>query len=437
MSLVAGDRTRGQNGKSQQVNGNVAGSRHSVGRTATAHTQKGKQMKFYRWFYNPLLFIALGFMALNFTNANRLVANDFAPNAALKYWQAFSTMPKMENQLERKLKDACDEDRFGDPIDPELAKLINQSEYSLRMLHRGAEIHACDWGIDMRSDGAETILPHFQKTRWLAKLSLARARYYFEQNDRERGIADVLAAMTIARHIIDDGTLIGLMVGYSIETNAVKVLAAYLPTLGSEVLKDASIRFSQLPPLMPPESAFESEKLFLEWAVEQTEKQGEDRLQAFCETLATSKDQAAELRTAGGDQQQFVRYLKSLRPLYDEGTRLLASPRREFRRREKELADRIKENPIAKFVFPDVEAIYHANAIHSCHQLLLAAAIDIQINGKSRLQAHQDPYGDGPFELVSIANAKDSVGGLSYRLRSSLKQKGGGTIQLTVGRSAH
>lgn len=389
-------------------------------------------MRFYRWFLTHFLVIAVSFPC-----AQRLVANDHSANAALKYWQAFSTMPKMGDKLEQKLKLACHEDGFDKPIDQQLANLIEKSEYALRMLSRGAEIRDCDWGIDMRADGAETLLSHLSKARRLARLSLVRARYHFERNEVDKGIGDIVSALTIARHVSHDGTLIGLLVGQSIEASGGKVLAAYLPILDTPSLKVTSARLNSLPPMTSPESAVESEELFIDWGVEQIAMEGDGRLLKFCETLTTSKEQAEELLIAGGNREQFIGHLEAIRPLYGEGIRLLALPRDDFKRGEQELARRLKENPVSRFLFLDFGAVYEANAVRSCRWSLLAAAIDIQTNGKEALPSHHDPNGSGPFELIPIAGSGETVSESTYRLRSRFKQQDGEVVQLTVGRPAH
>lgn len=394
-------------------------------------SQNVTRMRNYRWLFTYVLVILL-----SLARAECLFADDRAPNAALKYWQAFSTMPKMGDKLEQKLKLACSEDGFDDPVDQQLASLIEQSQYALHMLDRGVKISGCDWGIDMRIDGAETLLPHLAKARTLARLALVRARYYFEQGDLDMGVVDILSTITIARHVSHDGTLIGLLVGQSIEMSAGEVLAAYLPIIDDTSLMAVSARFDSLPRMTSTASAVESEKLFIDWGVERIKMHGDGRLLRFCETLTTSKQQAEELLIAGGNREQFIRHLESLRPLYDDGIRLLTLPPVDFEQGAKELAQRLEQNPVSRFVFPNFNALYKANAIYSCHWSLLVAAINIQSSGRTALQSHQDPYGDGPFELIATTGSGGSVGGSTYRLRSRLKRQDGQSVQLTVGRAA-
>ena len=88
----------------------------------------------------------------------------------------------------------------------------------------------------MRIDGAETLLGHLAKGRQLARTALVGARIEFERRDDDEAIEDVLAVMTLARHVSRDGTIIGLLLGYSIERDAIKVLAGYLPDLDPATL---------------------------------------------------------------------------------------------------------------------------------------------------------------------------------------------------------
>ena len=64
-------------------------------------------------------------------------------NAALKYWQAFATLPKLADEEQWKLIN----DYPTMPLGAHAKELVADAEYSLRMLHRAATVRACNWGI--------------------------------------------------------------------------------------------------------------------------------------------------------------------------------------------------------------------------------------------------------------------------------------------------
>ncbi len=360
-----------------------------------------------------------------------VLAADRMPNAALKYWQAFSAMPQISEKLNGKIVAACSEDGFANKIDKQLAELTKKGEYSLRMLHHGASIRSCDWGVDLRADGAETLLPHLAKARQLARLALVRARLSFEQQDDQKALDDIIAAMTIARHTSRDSTIIGVLVAYSIDMSAMRVLAAYLPGIEAELVQRTMVRRRSAPNITPIHETIAQEELFLDWAVDKLQADGEGQLLDFCSTLTTSKQQMEDMLLAAGDRKQCLEHLRALRPLYAEMRMLLTLQPEQFEVKNAELTKRVQANPIAPFVTPNVAAMHKASAVCSCHAALLDAAVAIHADGSNALASHHDPFGEGPLHYVAQPSPEDH--GSSYRLSSQLEHKAGKPVTLAVG----
>ena len=361
-------------------------------------------------------------------------AADGIPNAALKYWQAFSTMPPIGEKLNEKITVACSEAGFAHNVDKQLAELTIKGEYSLRMLHHGASIRSCDWGADLRADGAETVLPHLAKARQLARLALVRARLSLERQDDEKALDDIIAAMTIARHVSRDGTIVGIFVAYSIDRNAMQVLAAYLPAIEAELVQRTMERRRSAPSMMPMQEKITQEELFLDWAIDKLQADDEGQLLDFCSTLTTSEQQNEEMRLAVGDRRQCLEYLGALRPLYAEMRTILTLPPEQFELKNAELTKRVQANAVARFVTPNVAAMYKASNVFSCRDALLDAAVAIHADGPSALASHRDPFGDGPLEYVAQPSVGNREG--SYRLNSRLEHQAGKLVTLAVGVAA-
>src|SRR5699024_9161618 len=92
-------------------------------------------------------------------------------DAAVQYWQAFATIPAMD-QAQRDLASTWD----TAPLDAAAVKLIEDSEAALTQLHRGSACDRCDWGLN-REDSFGLRLPHLVKARELSRLACLRARY--------------------------------------------------------------------------------------------------------------------------------------------------------------------------------------------------------------------------------------------------------------------
>src|SRR5687767_10346658 len=87
--------------------------------------------------------------------ADKPLAIDLNQNAALKYWQAFSSLPKFTDEQQKLL----DEYKPGDPVGNTLKEIVALSEDALRELHHAAKVPQCAWGVSYQ-DGVSTRLNH-------------------------------------------------------------------------------------------------------------------------------------------------------------------------------------------------------------------------------------------------------------------------------------
>src|SRR5262245_16652820 len=173
---------------------------------------------------------ATSLLLLSLQGAFAAVADDAGANAALKYWQAFATLPRMAREEEEKLHKA-----LTVPVDGQAPDLA-QAEYALQMLHRGAALTKCDWGIGYE-DGVFLRLPQVNAARVLSSFACMRARKRFEEGKHSEAIDDLVAAMTLSRHLSREGGFIPLLVGYQIEARMIETLAEHLPKLNAETNK--------------------------------------------------------------------------------------------------------------------------------------------------------------------------------------------------------
>src|ERR1700722_11687186 len=90
--------------------------------------------------------------------------SDLGANAALRYWQAFATMPKFTDAEQNKLVAEC----LTMPIDGQARETLRKAEYALWMMHQGAMLPRCDWGIDWEAGGIEVLLPQMGAARVLS-----------------------------------------------------------------------------------------------------------------------------------------------------------------------------------------------------------------------------------------------------------------------------
>ena len=189
------------------------------------------------------LCLATALLVLPLGNATADAPSDLGANAALKYWQAFATLPKFTDAEQTKLM----AEHLTMPLDAQAKEIVNKAEYALRMMHHGASLPRCDWGIGWEADGIEVLLPQMDAARVLSSLACLRARIRFEEGHRVEAIDDIVAATSMGRQVSLDGSLIGVLVGYSIEGRMIDALALHLPKLEPSTINGLKARLDALP----------------------------------------------------------------------------------------------------------------------------------------------------------------------------------------------
>src|SRR5262249_44821379 len=60
-------------------------------------------------------------------------------------------------------------------------------------------------------------------------------------------------------------------------------------------------------------------------------------------------------------------------------------------------------NPVFRVIFPDIHKVRMAQARADVRSALLAAALNVQLNGRDALKNHIDPVARTPFEYSAFA----------------------------------
>jgi len=89
---------------------------------------------------------------------------DPGANAALKYWQAFATLPRFTAAEQDKLMAECQ----TMPLDAQARGMVRRARYSLEMMHRGAALPRCDWAVGWADEGLFNRLPYLEGARLLS-----------------------------------------------------------------------------------------------------------------------------------------------------------------------------------------------------------------------------------------------------------------------------
>jgi hypothetical protein len=350
---------------------------------------------------------------------------DPGANAALRYWQAFATLPRFTEDEQKALNAGC----LTMPLDARAREIAARAAYALQMLHRGAAQPRCAWGIAWDEMGVEVRLPHAEAARVLASLACLRARLRFEEGQNAGALDDVVAAMTLGRHVSQDGVFVLLLTGQAIEHLAIETLARSLPRLDARAIRDLRPRLEALPRGgTPAEALRQEERWALDWFVRKV-KDARDR-DSLLAVLSRCYDSEAKgrafLEECGGTAAGVLGCAEQTRGCFERMAAKLDQPpdavEKAFEPEEKKLAG----NPVFKVLFPSLVKVRWAQARVEVRRALLSAALAVRLDGRDALKRHPDPVAGGPFEYAAFEGG--------FELRSRLKGKDDKPVVLTVGR---
>jgi hypothetical protein len=258
----------------------------------------------------------------------------------------------------------------------------------------------------------------------LSSLACVRARLRFEEGRNAEALDDLVAALTLARHLSRDGTLDSLWDGYQIERRMGEALALHLPKLDARTIKDLKARLDHLPPggSAATATSFMVETM-LNWIVgEVREATDKESLVAFltqiapCNGVPRGKNQAqglALLTACGGTAEGVLRFLEELRPGAVRLIKKLDLPpdqvEPEYEREEKKLAG----NPMFEVFAPVLHKIRVRQAQAEIRRAFLLAAVAVQQGGQEALKHNPDPVVGGAFTFVPFDGG--------FELRSTCK----------------
>jgi hypothetical protein len=341
----------------------------------------------------------------------------------MKYWQAFTHMPP---------RDEAQQDRLRSwpttPLVDPARKLVADSGNSFLYLRRGAALPRCDWSLNYE-DGIGLWLPHLDKARTLTLLACLKARIALADGHPADGVDDLLAAMTLGRHIADP-IMVCLLVDHNIEYNAGDALALLLPKLDAATLKRIADHLDKLPAAATIEQTLVTEREnFNGWSIRQLkewERTGAKDIKAKVRSwIGSSPEEDAVLKLVDDTSAtRLIKALEGLGPFFDEQRRLAGLPRDQFLAQFPDLQKRQSADPVASAMLPALSKVVDARDRSWARLALLKAAVAVARDGQGALAQHTDPFGTGPFQYTARPHG--------FELRSTLTI-GGKPVTLVIG----
>jgi hypothetical protein len=365
---------------------------------------------------------------------------DLGANAALKYWQAFATLPRVPPAEQKKLEAEC----LTLPLDAHVREIVARSEYALQMMHSGAAQPGCEWGLGYDA-GIGTLLPHLEGAGLLSCVACLRARMRFDEGRNAEAIEDIIDAMILSRHVTLDGVNIMLVWGYSIENRASQTLALYLPKLDAGMIKDLKTRLDALPRSESLTEALRLEAKTVEISVVRKVKAARDKeslLASLSRTLESEGRISAEkgrafLDQCGGTAEGVIGYAEKMLQSYERMAQNQDLPLDQFVQAWDAEVAKQAGNPVFKNLAAFIPKMRWFTARTELRRALLSAALAVQLDGPDALRNRPDPLSGGPFDYIAFAGGFElrSKFRLSEGLQSNLKldERSAQPQTLTVG----
>jgi hypothetical protein len=381
-----------------------------------------------------VLSLALTIFVLSSTPAAADPPPDLAANAALKHWQAFATVPEFTAAEKDKLTAEC----LTMPLDAQARRSVTRAKYALDMMHRGAKLPRCDWAIGWADEGLFNRLPYLESARVLSSLACLRARLRFEEGQSALATEDILAAMTLARHVSLDGSLPSILTRYAIERRMGETLARYLLRLDVGTLKDLNKDLGALPAGGSLATGVREEQILeTGWYVRKV-KEAEDHeagLAVLSQLWGSREEGRVLLEECGGVPAGVVKYTEELRSWYPQLAKQMELPLDQFEKEQERAAIKFAANPMYKRFVPGILRCRWHKAQADVRRALLSAAVAVQLDGRDALKHHPDPAVGGPFDYVAFKGGFEvrSKWKLDKKLRSKWVLDPPETLVLTVG----
>ncbi|QJX00961.1 hypothetical protein [Frigoriglobus tundricola] len=370
--------------------------------------------------------VALAVVCLSVPAAD--AADHPTPNAALLYWHAFAAMPGPKGSGDKLTED--EQKRVDEwetaPLDEATGRALKKHADALAYLHRGAAIAYCLWGsqLDLRRDGIGTRCPQVASAHGLRHAALLRARYRFANGQAHRAVDDLFALLQFARHLDVGSSLIGVLVGFGIERDVIRVLASHMWVLAADadLLTATKAKWVRLPPARPMVDALREERdgflgMIRRHAVLDPNDQPDDEIGTpigFIPTLGFllgSETVPQSVATLCDTVERHTERLIQATAVSPE--KIAAAEEAFYANWDKDTAgDDLIAAVVARTFLPAVGNLRRTEAEMQTRRAMLCAALAVAEGGSETLKANPDPFGNTPFKTRPIGSGYEMTSAL-------------------------
>jgi hypothetical protein len=285
-------------------------------------------------------------------------------------------------------------DRYADgKIDRGAAEFFQRHEAILGWVRLGAAQPGCDWSQPDMSPRLHSL----NSLRGIASLNWGHARFAQQSGDFSGAIDDLLASMSLARHIGMNRLLVDALVQIGIENRSVELLASMLPSLSRDQLKALAQRLDALPASTTGQQLLVAEFDHAQRSIRQQ--------QAGFVSVSMVDSMKGFYEGLGGmiDTQSPADFAKSVDVKMDE----------------------YKLNTFAQTAGSTLKRFRETAALLQVRLAMLRCAIEVQADGDAAVARSHDPFDDGaPFTMTRTSSG--------FTLTSKLTARGT-PVSLTAG----
>jgi hypothetical protein len=344
-------------------------------------------------------------------------------NPALLYYQAFLLAPNPMSDADRdylgskKGKEQKLPERFGQIV----AGYDNQFLLVRQAAHATVP---CDWGIDLKFGGPNTMLPHLARAKAVCRAAQLRAVWELQHGRQDDARDDLLAAFVLGRNAGSDPILISALVQNAIEAIVCSTVAANFGEFPPETLKQLVDGFDAAPARHTMAVCIPSEKHCFDWMSSQLLElrqahPGDDAkvMAGFRECGIVTAMEAfgytnfwPRLVTAsGGTSEGVFRLIRETEPLFPRLAGILALPPAEYETQTQQFLTEIHKSQNPFFTGFDFlltgwpllgqqKLQIRPGEFRDQAQLAMVhAAAEYKLHGESGFKSVLDPFGNGPF----------------------------------------
>jgi len=305
-------------------------------------------------------------------------------NAALLYYQAFLSCPKVDEPVDTQLRDFAD---GKIALNKEIEDYVESCRSAIKLAIAASELRECDWGLRY-SEGFSMILAHLAQTRTLGHILIADARIVASRGKYAEALARCVTVLKITRHV-GDKTLISTLVGWAVEGTTYRCIQDLLGQMPPDLKALEQLRADLAALSKRPLSLKNSLEIEREVVLEQIKMEKVPDLLKDLDPNRSPEESMKLIMDYGGEafleqcQGHYSKFMISVMSIiesdasYAEAHRRLAEA---FEQPGKDQKNKKKEAMFTASITPALRKVYglmikattHANAVRAAVELYIA-----------------------------------------------------------------